>query len=247
MIRTRLSDDVWDKVKAVLPGKQGDRCRTAADNRWFLEAVLWIGRTGSPWRDLPAEFGRWHSAYVRFSRWRRNGVWQRVAYAVAEQTEIEHILIDTTIVRAHQHSAMRIKKSGPQALGLSRGGLTTKLHLAVDATGRPLRLIVTEGQVADISCAKELIEHLRVKAVIADKGYDADAFVQTIRTTRAKVVIPPRSNRKTKRRYSRGPACKEAVQIGTVRLRFIMSVVERHFPAANLGPGVDGADYCKNR
>src|ERR1700722_5081291 len=96
-----------------------------------------------------------------------------------------------------------IKKGGPQALGRSRGGLSTKLHVAVDATGRPLRLIITEGQVADISCANELMEHLRAKAVIADKGYDADAFVQTIGATGAKLVIPPRSNRRTKRRYSR--------------------------------------------
>nr|WP_260433737.1 IS5 family transposase [Burkholderia cenocepacia] len=97
----------------------------------------------------------------------------------------------------------RSKKSGPQALGRSRGGLTTKLHLAVDEAGRPLRMIVTEGQVSDISCAHELVEQLRTGAVIADKGYDSDAFVNTIRTTRAKAVIPPRSNRKTKRRYSR--------------------------------------------
>ena len=65
-----------------------------------------------------------------------------------------------------------------------------------------MRLIVTEGQVADISCAAQLVEHLRTGAVIADKGYDADHFVQRIRATRAKVVIPPRSNRKTKRRYN---------------------------------------------
>jgi len=95
------------------------------------------------------------------------------------------------------------KKSGPQALGRSRGGLTTKLHLAVDEAGRPLRMIVTEGQVSDISCAHELVEHLRAGAVIADKGYDSDTFVNTIRAARAKAVIPPRSNRKTKRRYSR--------------------------------------------
>nr|WP_244259004.1 IS5 family transposase [Burkholderia vietnamiensis] len=95
------------------------------------------------------------------------------------------------------------KKNGPQALGRSRGGLTTKLHLAVDEAGRPLRMIVTEGQAADISCAHELIEHLRTGAVIADKGYDSDAFVNAIRAARAKAVIPPRSNRKTKRRYSR--------------------------------------------
>ena len=73
----------------------------------------------------------------------------------------------------------------------------------MDSKGRPLRLIATEGQVADISCAAQLVEHLRTGVVIADKGYDADHFVQRIRATRAKVVIPPRSNRKTKRRYNR--------------------------------------------
>ena len=73
----------------------------------------------------------------------------------------------------------------------------------MDALGRALRLILTEGQVADISCAQELIEGLRVKAVVADKGYDSDAFVKSIRAGRAKAVIPPRSNRKTQRRYDR--------------------------------------------
>ncbi|ACC76654.1 hypothetical protein Bphy_7770 (plasmid) [Paraburkholderia phymatum STM815] len=204
MARTLLSDEVWKKIRDILPGKEGDRGRTASNNRWFLEAVLWIARTGSPWRDLPAEFGRWHTVYIRFSRWRSKGVWQRVVNALAGHTEIEHVMIDSTIVRAHQHSAGATKKSGPQALGRSRGGLSTKLHLAIDSTGRPLRLIVTEGQVADISCAVQLVEHLRTGAVIADKGYDSDAFVQAIRATHAKVVIPPRSNRKTKRRYDRG-------------------------------------------
>ncbi|WP_429448108.1 IS5 family transposase [Paraburkholderia sp. 40] len=203
MIRTLLSDKVWEKIEPILPGKEGDRGRTAADNRWFVEAVLWIARTGSPWRDLPSEFGRWHTVYMRFSRWRRTGVWQRVVNALAGETEIDRVLIDSTVVRAHQHSAGGLKKSGPQALGRSRGGLSTKLHLAVDSAGRPLRLIITEGQVADISCAAELVEHLRTEAVIADKGYDSDAFVNQIRAARAKAVIPPRSNRKTKRRYSR--------------------------------------------
>ncbi|KLU21792.1 transposase [Caballeronia mineralivorans PML1(12)] len=77
------------------------------------------------------------------------------------------------------------------------------MHLAVDAADRPLRLIETEGQAHDISCANELVEHLRTKAVIADKGYDADAFVQAVRATDARVAMPPRSNRKLKRRYSR--------------------------------------------
>nr|WP_310144477.1 IS5 family transposase [Burkholderia ambifaria] len=203
MIRTLLSDNVWARIESVLPGKEGDPGRTAADNRWFVEAVLWIGRTGCPWRDLPSEFGRWHTVYMRFSRRRRKGVWERVAYAVSDETEIKRALIDSTIVRAHQHSAGAPKKNAPQALGCSRCGLTTTLQLAVDEAGRPLRMIATEGQVSDISRAHELVEHLRMGAVIADKGYDSDAFVNTIRAARAKAVFPPRSNRKTKRRYSR--------------------------------------------
>lgn len=202
MIRTLLSDQVWARIESVLRARRRDPGRTATDNRWFVEAVLWIGRTGCPWRDLPKAFGRWHTVYMRFSRLRRKGVWERVIQAVADQTEIKHVLIDSTIMRAHQHSS-GAQKNGLQALGRSRGGLTTKLHLAVDDAGRPLRLIATEGQVSEIWCANELVEHLRAGAVIADKGYDSNAFVESIRTTLATAVIPPRSNRKTKRGYSR--------------------------------------------
>lgn len=95
------------------------------------------------------------------------------------------------------------KKPGPQVIRRSRDGPTIRLHLAVDDAGRALRLIATEGQVSDISCADELVEHLRTGAVIADKGYDSNAFVESIRATPAKAVIPPRSNRKTRRRYTR--------------------------------------------
>lgn len=99
MIRTLLSDEVWARIEFVLPGKEGDAGRTAADHRWFIEAILRIGRTGCPGRDLPKEFGRWHTVYLRFSRWRRNGVWERVAHAVSDQTEIKRVLIDSTVVR----------------------------------------------------------------------------------------------------------------------------------------------------
>ncbi|MEX3606213.1 MAG: IS5 family transposase [Burkholderia sp.] len=203
MVGTLLSDEIWNKVQAILTGKEGDRGQRHPAIAGSSKRYGGIARTGSPWRDLPAEFGRWHTVYIRFSRWRSQGVWPRVANALAGETEIEHILIDSTIVRAPQHSCRGLKKSGPQALGPSRGGLSIKLQLAVDSKGRPLRLIVTEGQGADISCAAQLVEHLRTGAVIADKGYDADHFVQRIRASRAKVVIPPRSNRQTKRRYNR--------------------------------------------
>jgi len=81
--------------------------------------------------------------------------------------------------------------------------LSTKLHLAVDALGHPLRVILTAGQIADIACAHDLVEALPLGALIADKGYDADAFVEAIKANGAKAVIPPRANRIEPRRFSR--------------------------------------------
>lgn len=118
MIRTLLSNEVWARIESVLQGKEGDPGRTATDNRWFIEGVLWIGRTGCPWRDLPKEFGRWHTVYMRFSRWRRKGVWGRVAHAVSDEAEIKRVLIDSTIVRAHQHSAGARKKAARKGSGV---------------------------------------------------------------------------------------------------------------------------------
>lgn len=105
-----LTDERWKKIEQLLPGKASDPGRTARDNRLFVEAVLWIARTGSPWRDLPREFGNWHSTYVRFARWRDAGVWDRVSQALAGDFELERVFIDSTIVRAHQHAAGAQKK-----------------------------------------------------------------------------------------------------------------------------------------
>ena len=78
MVRRILSDSQWARVALLLPGKDGDPGRSARDNREFLEAVLWIARTGSPWRDLPDEFGLWNSVFQRFRRWALKGVFERV-------------------------------------------------------------------------------------------------------------------------------------------------------------------------
>lgn len=110
MDRKMLRDDQWERIEQLLPGKASDPGCTAKDNRRFIEAVLWIMRTGSPWRDLPAELGHWHRTYVRFSRWREKGVWERLAQALRGDADMEHLFIDSTIVRAHQHSAGAQKK-----------------------------------------------------------------------------------------------------------------------------------------
>ncbi|MFN7780135.1 MAG: transposase [Betaproteobacteria bacterium] len=101
MVRKRLSDAQRKRIEQMLPGKRGDPGRTAADNRLFVEAVLWIARTGSPWRDLSAEFGLWNSVYMRFARWSRARVWQRVFAELSQEANLREICLDSTIVRAH--------------------------------------------------------------------------------------------------------------------------------------------------
>ena len=112
MDRFVLRNDQWDRIMDLLPGKPGDCGVTAKDNRLFTEAVLWMGRTGAPWRDLPPKFGPWHNVYVRFARWRDKGVWQRISTAVSQDPDMEELMIDSTIVRAHQHAAGAQKKAG---------------------------------------------------------------------------------------------------------------------------------------
>ena len=105
MVRSILRDDQWERIKDLLPGKATDCGVTAKDNRLFVEAVLWMGRTGAPWRDLPAELGNWHTTYTRFSRWSKTGVWDRVFEAISQDRDEEEVMLDSTAVRAHQHAA----------------------------------------------------------------------------------------------------------------------------------------------
>ena len=110
MPRTILRDDQWERIAFLLHGKPGDSGRTGNDNRLFVEAVLWVGRTGSPWRDLPVEFGPWNSAYVRFARWSDKQVWHKVFAVLRQDADFEEVYLDSTVVRAHEHAAGSAKK-----------------------------------------------------------------------------------------------------------------------------------------
>lgn len=104
MPRHAISDHDFDRIKPLLPGQAHHPGRTARDNRLFLDAVLWIDRTGAPWRDLPEHFGPWNSAYRRFRRWAEKGVWEKV-FAALQETDCEWVMLDSTTIRAHQHAA----------------------------------------------------------------------------------------------------------------------------------------------
>lgn len=122
MPRKLLRDDQWDRIKDLLPGKVTDPGVTGKDNRLFVEAVLWIDRTGSPWRDLDPALGNWHTTYTRFSRWGKKGVWERVFKAISGDSDLEFLFIDSTVVRAHQHAAGAQKKKGNKRLGVRAAG-----------------------------------------------------------------------------------------------------------------------------
>jgi transposase len=156
MNRHGLRDDEFARIEKQLPGRPGHVGRNSdLGNQLFVEAVIWKFRTGVPWRDMPVRFGAWKNIHTRFSRWATTGVWESLFKALADDPDNEYAMIDATIVRAHQHSAGARKKKGVnQAIGRSRDGLTTKIHMIVDALGNPLAFSLTGGQVHDITQAE---------------------------------------------------------------------------------------------
>jgi putative transposase len=109
-MRKMLRNDQWERIEHLLPGKASDRGVTAHDNRLFVEAVLWIPRAGSPCAIYHRYWGNWHNVYARFSRWGKTGVWQRVIEAVRADADLQALMLDSAIVRAHQHAAGAQKK-----------------------------------------------------------------------------------------------------------------------------------------
>ncbi len=114
MDRLVLNDAAWERMAPLIIGRPDQKGSTGRDNRMFVEGALWIVRTGSPWRDLPEAFGDWNSVFRRFSRWSAKGVWCRIFAAMSDDPD-EYLIVDSTIVRAHQHAA-----------GAKKGGLKIK-------------------------------------------------------------------------------------------------------------------------
>ena len=110
--RYELNQAQWERIAPLLPGKASDPGRTAADNRLFVNGVLWVLRSGAHWCDLPERYGRWKTAHKRFSRWSKTGVWERVFADLTKDRDNQYLMIDSTLVRAHQQAATG--KGGPR-------------------------------------------------------------------------------------------------------------------------------------
>jgi transposase len=206
-----LSEATWARLAPLLPPQKPWTGRPALDHRRFVEAVLWLARTGAPWRDLPPELMNWRTAWRRLQRWTAAGVWGHIVEALrgmAADAGWEAHLLDSTVVRAHAHAAGARRAAGRQALGRSRGGFSTKLHLRADGRGRPVAFHLTGGERHDLLGVGPLFERgvlrtgrpgpgrprWRPDAVIADKAYSAAWLLEILRRKRIAPVIPSRSD-----------------------------------------------------
>ncbi|WP_236576671.1 IS5 family transposase [Streptomyces sp. HF10] len=222
MRRHELSDAEWEFVRPLLP--ESLRGRKRLDDRRVLNGIVWKFRTGVAWRDVPERYGPWATLHTRFRRWAVDGTFDRMLRAAQAKADaagdVEWLVsVDSTVVRAHQHAA-GARKGGLRnpALGRSRGGLTSKIHLACDGRGRPLAFVVTGGNTNDCTRFTAVMEAIRVPRigpgrprvrpdhVLGDKGYSSKAIRTWLRRRGIPHTIPERADqiRNRARRGSRG-------------------------------------------
>ena len=162
MARFDLSDTQFSLIEPLLPPEHsGQQGHPYSQHRRVLNGILWVLRTGAPWRDLPERYGPFQTCHDRLTRWQKDGTWGRLLAALqTDPTRADaegDVFVDSTIVKAHPHAAgARLRTAKPlrrrgrvdecvpcegEALGRSRGGLTTKVHLACDGQGRPVSTV----------------------------------------------------------------------------------------------------------
>ncbi|MFD5898851.1 IS5 family transposase [Streptomyces sp. NPDC060366] len=207
-----LTDVQWARIEPLLPDRTPKRGGRWRDHREVIDAIAFKFQTGTQWVHLPEKYGNWRGVYNRLRMWAIDGTWERVFTALMAQADADEDLnwavsVDSTIVRAHQHSAGARKKGPPagephdRAIGRSRGGLTTKIHLAADGHCRPLAFVLTAGQAGDAPAFTDVMARLRLPrrrgrprtrpdVVLADKAYSSRAIRDHLRKRGIRAVIP---------------------------------------------------------
>jgi len=159
-------------IKPFLPNKP--RGVPRVNDRRVLNGIFWLLRSGPPWRDLPETYGPRTTCYNRFVRWRRAGVWDQIMEALAAGHDAAVRMIDTSVVRVHQHG-VSIADNNHHDMGRSRGGLTSEIHAVVDTNGLAVYLALTPGEAHDNRLCSVLLSALHPHTMLfADRGYDAD-------------------------------------------------------------------------
>lgn len=231
--RKDLTDRQWRILEPLLPTPKKPGRPRRWSRRQLLDGIRWRARVGAPWRDVPERYGHWQSVYELFRRWQRHGVWALIwstlqAWAEAAGLITWDVSVDSTVNRAHQHAAGARRRPDQQSeppgdeptghgLGRSRGGLSTKIHLACEQGRKPLAIVLTAGQRADCPQLPAVVDAIRVPRlgpgrprtrpdrVLGDKAYSSKANRAYLRERKIAATIPVKSDQQDHRK-ARGSA-----------------------------------------
>jgi transposase len=235
--RADLTDAQWAVLEPLLPAGRKPGRPPKWTKRQLINGIRWRVRAGAPWRDVPPQYGPWQTVYGLFRRWQRAGTWRQVLTGLQARADAAGLItwdvsVDSTVARAHQHAAGACKKGDLQAeppggidaepadhgLGRSRGGLTTKVHLACEQGQKPLSVVITAGQRGDSPQFQAVLDRIRVprpgrgrprtrpRRVLADKAYGSRANRCCLRRRGIRCTIPEKADQIRHRKATKPPS-----------------------------------------